>query len=97
MKTKRPQKKTSETETAVMLRAYRKKLQELEAAEGYLRDRASEKIDSLNSRMPKWTLRSIADKLGLSSSAVSKIKAKDKSIGIETIGRVLETNFDKKA
>jgi len=95
MKTKRPSKKTSEAETAMMLKAYRKKLQELEAVESYLRDRASEKIDILNSKMPKWTLRSIADKLGLSSSAVSKIKAKDRSIGIEAIGRVLETNFDK--
>ena len=88
-------KKGGRSKTSIMLESYRKKARELKATEGILREKASEKIIRLNSNMPKWTLGSIAARLKISSSAVSKIKTKDPDIGMETIGRALEIDFDK--
>ena len=91
---KKSSKKPVRSKISLKLESYKKKKKELESSENFLREKASEKIIKLNSAIPKWTLLNIADKLVISGSAVSKIKAKDADIGMETIGRVLEVDFD---
>ena len=91
---KKSTKKPVRSKISLKLESYRKEIKELESKQNFLREKASEKIVKLNSAVPKWTLLNIADKLGISGSAVSKIKAKDGDIGMETIGRVLEADFD---
>jgi len=44
--------------------------------------------------MPKWTLQGIADRVGLSRTLVSKIKTVDEDVGIESVKRILETDFE---
>jgi transcriptional regulator with XRE-family HTH domain len=75
------------------LRELEEKIKEIEEAKELLRRKAAEIIVQLTSGMPRWTVSAIADKVGLSKAAISKIKKMDPRMGLESIKKVLETDF----